>query len=171
MLRRGDWYQKVSNIFCSKEPRSLTLWGKEMATKGLVGGFAARKRPDHLLSESREWPPASAAGFAAKRPDHLHTESRKWSPKGQQHVLQQRDQITYCLRAGDGHQWVSSSVATRRQDHLHPEGRRWPPKGSAGSFAARRPNHLLPAGRRWLPKGQWRICNVGMVRIQYVYQK
>ena len=52
----------------------------------------------------------SAAGFAAKRPDHLHTEGKRWSPKGQQQVLQQRDQITYSLRAGNGHQRVSSRV-------------------------------------------------------------
>ena len=47
-----------------------------MTTEGSVAGFAA-KRPDHLLSEGREWPPESAAGFAAKRPDHLHSESRR----------------------------------------------------------------------------------------------
>jgi hypothetical protein len=46
----------------------------------------------------------SAAGFAAKGPDHLHTESRRWPPKGQQQVLQQRDQITYTLKVGDDHQ-------------------------------------------------------------------
>ena len=50
----------------------------------------------------------SAAGFAANRPDHLLSEGRTLPPKGQQQVLQQRDQITYSLRAGDGHQKVSS---------------------------------------------------------------
>jgi hypothetical protein len=50
----------------------------------------------------------SAAGFAAKKPDHLHPEGKRWPPKGQQQVLQQRDQITYILRAGNGHQKVSS---------------------------------------------------------------
>ena len=83
-----------------------------MATKGSVGGFAA-KRPDHLLPEGREWPPASAAGFAAKRPDHLHTESRRWPPKGQQQIWQQRDQITYPLKAGDSHQRVGSKFYSK----------------------------------------------------------
>jgi hypothetical protein len=50
----------------------------------------------------------SAAGFSAKTPDHLPTEGKQWPPKGQQQVLQQRDQITYPLRARDGHQRVSS---------------------------------------------------------------
>ena len=50
----------------------------------------------------------SAAGFAEKRPDHLHTEDRRWPPQGQLQVLQKRDQITYILRAGDGHQRVNS---------------------------------------------------------------
>ena len=49
----------------------------------------------------------SAAGFAAKRPDHLLSKGRRWPPKGQQQVLWQRDQITYFLRAGDGQQRVS----------------------------------------------------------------
>ena len=64
-----------------------------MATKGSVGGFAA-KRPDHLLPEGREWPPASAAG------------------------LQKRDQITYILRAGDGHQRVSSRFGSKETRSL-----------------------------------------------------
>ena len=55
----------------------------------------------------------SAAGFAAKRPDHLHTEGRRWPPKGQQQVLQHRDQITYSLRAGDGHQRVNSRFSSK----------------------------------------------------------
>jgi hypothetical protein len=71
----------------------------------------------------------SAAGFAAKRPNHLHTKGRRWPPKGQQHVLQQRDQATYRLRAEDGHQRVSSRFAAKRPNHLHTKGRRWPPKG------------------------------------------
>ena len=50
----------------------------------------------------------SATGFAAKRPDHLHSEGRRWPPNGQQQVFQQKDQITYTLRAGDGHQRVNS---------------------------------------------------------------
>ena len=44
-----------------------------------------------------------AAGIIAKKTDHLHSEGRKWPPTGQQQVLQQRDQTTYTLRAGDGH--------------------------------------------------------------------
>ena len=53
----------------------------------------------------------SAAGFAAKRPDHLPTEGRRWPTKGQKQALQQRDQITYSLRAGDSHQRVSNRFA------------------------------------------------------------
>ena len=48
-----------------------------------------------------------SAGFTAKRPDHLQAEGGRWPPKGQQHVFQQKDQIIYRLRAGDGHQRVS----------------------------------------------------------------
>ena len=104
-LRAGDGHQRVSSMFCSKQTRSLTNWAQEMATKG------------------------SAAGFAANRPDHLQTGDRRWPPKGQQQVLQQTDQITYSLRAGDGHQIISSKFCSKRPDHLLPEGRRWPPKG------------------------------------------
>ena len=56
----------------------------------------------------------SAAGFAEKRPDHLLSKGRRWPPKGQQQVLQQRDLITYNLRVGDGHQRVSSMVFQQR---------------------------------------------------------
>ena len=49
----------------------------------------------------------SAASFSAIRPDHLHTEGRTWPPKSQQQVLQQRDHITYFLRAGDAHQRIN----------------------------------------------------------------
>ena len=78
-----------------------------MAIKGSVASFAA-KRPDHLLPESRRWPPRVRAGFAAKK-----------------------DQITYFLRAVDGHPRVSAAVcfAPKRPDYLQTEGRRWPPKG------------------------------------------
>ena len=71
----------------------------------------------------------SAAGFVAKRPDHLHPEGRRWPPKGQQQVFQQRDQITYTLRAGNGHQRSASGLAAKRPDYLLPEGRRLPSKG------------------------------------------
>ena len=66
----------------------------------------------------------SAAGFAAKKPDQLHPKSRRWPPKGQQEAFQQRDQITYRLRAGDGQHRVSSRFCSKKIDHLHPEGRR-----------------------------------------------
>ena len=53
-----------------------------------------------------------------------------WPPKGQQrHVFQQRDQITYSLKLGDGHQGSAVCFAAKRPDHLHSEGRRWPPMG------------------------------------------
>jgi hypothetical protein len=55
----------------------------------------------------------SVAGFAAKRPNHLHPEGRRWSPKNHQQVLQQIDQITYILRAEDGHQRVSSRFCSK----------------------------------------------------------
>ena len=71
----------------------------------------------------------SAAGFAAKRPDHLQTEGRRWPPKGQQKVLLQKDQITYSLRARDGTKGSADGFAAKRPDHLLPEGRKWPPKG------------------------------------------
>ena len=93
-----------------------------MTTKESAAGFPA-KRPDHLHTEGREWPTVLAAGFAAKRPDHLLAEGRIWSPKGQQHVLQQRDRITYPLRVADDHQ---RSIATfaKQPDHLLAGSRR-----------------------------------------------
>jgi hypothetical protein len=60
----------------------------------------------------------SAAGFAAKRPDHLHAEDRRWPLKGQQQVLQQRDQITYNLKAGYGQQRVSSKFYSKETRSL-----------------------------------------------------
>ena len=87
-----------------------------MATDGSAACFAA-KRPDHLHTEGRRWPPKGKKQvLQPKRPNHLLPEGRKWPPKGQQQVLWQRDQITYFLRAGDGHQRVSSlfcSIETR----------------------------------------------------------
>jgi hypothetical protein len=59
-----------------------------------------------------------AAGFAAKRPDYLQSEGKRWPPKGQQQVLQQRDQITYILRAEDGHQRVSSKFCRKKTKSL-----------------------------------------------------
>ena len=60
----------------------------------------------------------SIAGFVAKRPDHLHTESRRWPSKGQQEVLRKRDQITYMLRAGDGHQRVNRRFGSKETRSL-----------------------------------------------------
>ena len=60
----------------------------------------------------------STAGFAAKTPDHLHAKGRRWPPKGQQQVLQKRDQITYILRVGDGHQRVSSRFCSKKTRSL-----------------------------------------------------
>ena len=60
----------------------------------------------------------SAAGFAANRPDHLLPENRRWPPKSQQQVLQQTDQITYILKAGDGHQRVSSRFCSKQTRSL-----------------------------------------------------
>jgi hypothetical protein len=62
----------------------------------------------------------SVTGFAAKRPDHLLSEGRRWPSKGQQQVLQQTDQITYKLRAGDGHQRVSSRFCSKQTRSLTP---------------------------------------------------
>ena len=59
-----------------------------------------------------------SAGFVAKRPDHLLSKGRRWPPKDQQQVLQQRDQITYPLRVGDGHQRVSSRFCSKETRSL-----------------------------------------------------
>ena len=60
----------------------------------------------------------STAGLAEKRLDHLHTEGRRWPPKGQQQVLQQKNQITYILRAGDDQQRVSSRFCSKKARSL-----------------------------------------------------
>ena len=89
-----------------------------MAIKGLVADFE-----ENGIKMSTE-------GFAAKRADHLLPERKRWPPKGQQQVLQQRDQITYILETGDGHQRVRSGFHSKeRLDHLLSEDGRWPPKG------------------------------------------
>ena len=62
----------------------------------------------------------SAACFAANRLDHLLPEGRRWPPKGQQHVLQQTDLITYFLRTGDGDQRVSSRFCSKQTRSLTP---------------------------------------------------
>ena len=97
----------------------------------------------------------SAAGFAAKRPDHLLPEGKRWPPKGQQQVLQQSDQITYKLRAGDGHQRVSSRVCSKETKLLTPY--KMAIKGSAAYFSAKRPDHLQTEGRRYPPMGQQQV--------------
>ena len=60
----------------------------------------------------------SVAGFAANRPDHLHPERRRLAPKGQQQDLQQTYQITYQLRAGNGHQRVNSRIYRKQTRSL-----------------------------------------------------
>ena len=69
----------------------------------------------------------SAAGLAAKRPDHLLAEIRRWPPNGQQQILQQRDQITYILKAEMATKQLAAGLSAKRPDHLHTESRRWPP--------------------------------------------
>ena len=101
----------------------------------------------------------SAAGFAAKRPDHLLPEGRRWPPKGQQEILQQRGQITYILRAGNGHQRVSSRFYSKETRSLTYWEQEMATNGSEAGFTAKRPDHLLPEGRRWPPMGQQQFCN------------
>src|SRR6202020_1200048 len=99
----------------------------------------------------------SAAGFAAKRPDHLHAEGRRWPPKGQQQVLQQRDQITYSLRAGYGHQRISSRFCSKETRSLTLSGQEMATKESVEGFVAKRPDHIHTEGRRLPPKGQQHV--------------
>jgi hypothetical protein len=96
----------------------------------------------------------SAAGFAAKRPDHLQAEGRRWPPKGQQQVLQQKDQITYRLRGGDGHQWVSSRFFSKEIRSLTSWEQEMVTNGSVAGFVAKRPDHLQAEGRRWQAMSQ-----------------
>ena len=72
--------------------------------------------------------------------------------KGKQ-VLQQRDQITYSLRVGDGHQMVSR-VCRKEPKSLTNYGQEMATKGSAACFSAKRPDHLPTEGRRWPSNGQ-----------------
>jgi hypothetical protein len=60
----------------------------------------------------------STAGFASKKLDHSLPEGRRWSPKDQQQFLQQTDQITYFLRARDGHQSVRSRFFSKQTRSL-----------------------------------------------------
>ena len=99
----------------------------------------------------------SAAGFAAKRPDHLHTEGRRWPPTNQKQVLPQRDQITYSLRAGDGHQRVNSRFCSKETRSLTYCEQEMATNGSAAGFAAKRSDRLLSEGRRWPPAGQQQV--------------
>src|ERR1700691_3425165 len=99
----------------------------------------------------------SAAGFSAKIPDHLPAKGRRWPPKGQQQVLQQRNQITYILRAGDGHQRVSSRFCSKETRSLTNLGQEMATKGSAEGFVAKRPDHIQTKGRRLPPRGQLQV--------------
>ena len=60
----------------------------------------------------------SATGFSTKTPDHLLSESRRQPTKGQGQVWQQRDQITYSLRTGDGYQKVSNICCSKEPRSL-----------------------------------------------------
>ena len=55
----------------------------------------------------------SAASFAAERPDHLLPVGM--ATKGSMQGLQHRDEITYNLRAADGHQKVSREFVMKEQ--------------------------------------------------------
>ena len=81
-----------------------------------------------MTDNLQEWY-MSTADYVKRRKDHSLSEGRRLIPKCQQHILVQKVQIIYFLRAGDGHQRVGNRFAAKRPDHLHPEGRRWPPKG------------------------------------------
>ena len=93
----------------------------------------------------------------AKRADHLLPEGRRWPPKGQQKVLLQRHQITYQLRAGNGHQRVNRRFCCKVTRSLTLWGQEMATKGSAEGFAPKRTDHLLPEGRKWPPKGQQQV--------------
>ena len=173
------WRQKmVTKVSAAGLARSLTSWGQDMVIKGSAASFA-EKRSDHLQTEGgRWWPPkdqwqfcsketrsltawgqwidtkGSAAGFAAKRTDHLPPEGRRWQWKGQQQVLQQRDQITYSLKAGDGQQQVLQKKI-RSLTHWGQEmARKW----SAG-FGSKKPSPLHPEVKRWPPRVSSRFCS------------
>src|ERR1700678_934568 len=100
-----------------------------------------------------------AAGFATKRPDHPLPEGRRWPPKGQQQVLQQRDQITYNLRVGDGHLRVSSRFCSKKTSSLTYYGQEMATKGSTASVVGQDPDSLPPKGRRWPPKVSSKFCS------------
>ena len=126
----GDGHQRVSSRIYSKETRSLTAWGQKMGTK------------------------QSATGFSAKRPDHLQPEGKRWVQKGQQQYFQQRDQITYSLRARDRHQRVSSRICSKETRSLTDWGQEMGAKVSAAGFATNRAGCLQAEGTRWAPKSQ-----------------
>ena len=60
----------------------------------------------------------SVASFATKRPDHLLSEDRRWPPKSEEQVWQQREQITYFLKERDGHQRVRSRSGSKETRSL-----------------------------------------------------
>ena len=88
-----------------------------MANKGSVAGFVAKDLIIYIL-RTEDSHQGLGAGLVANRPDHLLPEARRWPPKGQPQVLQQRDQITYPLKAGNGHQKVSSRFCSKETRSL-----------------------------------------------------
>ena len=112
-----------------------------MVTKGSAAGVVA-KRPDHLLPEGRGQPPKGQQQlFVVKTLDHLLPEGRRWPPKGQQWILQQRDQITDKLRAGDGHQRISSRFYSKETKITYNLRARDGHQRVSNRSAAKRPDH------------------------------
>ena len=89
-----------------------------MATKGSAAGFAA-KRPDHLHTEGRRWPPKGQQQVLQQRDLITYFLDRKWPQNGQQQIFQQGCQITYFLKAGDGHQKVSREFVMNEQSEYN----------------------------------------------------
>ena len=113
------------------------------------GAGVAAKRPDHLLSKGRRWPPKVSSRFCSKETRSLTLLGQEVVTKGSAVGLQQIDQITYSLEVGDGHQRVSSRFCSKETRSLTVLGQEVVTKGSAVGFAAKRPDHLQPEGRRW----------------------
>ena len=66
---------------------------------------------------------------------------------GQQQVLQQKTQITHPLRAGDGHQRVSSRYCSNETRSLTTSEQEMATKRSVAGFVARSQDHLQSEGR------------------------
>ena len=60
----------------------------------------------------------SVAGSGVQRLDHLQPEGRGWAPEGQQQDFQHTNQITYMLRAGEGHQMISIWMSNKKTGSL-----------------------------------------------------